>query len=222
MESIRSFDVETPMLVVNDSHGPYATDVCKEFSKATAIELPFDSGISVKRNVGGHVAIDSEYLLFADDDTTFTHLDIPAMEEDLGGDDCEYLCSADMGPVRTVDIETGKVTEKPFAQSSGGKDLYHGGPNIIFCHRDTFLKNQWDPRLKIGEHAPFVYRNAEEGIGIARTEHMTGKNESTLATSQDYKRMRARSHQFTAEWAKKHTPYTHLGIFGHIWEAGLR
>jgi hypothetical protein len=164
-----------PMLevvVVDDSREPARLEGVK------TIAMPYDSGISAGRNEGlRHVT--SKYVLLLDDDLVFSrHTRIgPALalmernpEIDIMGGrliELPYFRTRESSAAAGGIFPTDLRPAVPIGSSIGGLTVCAKVPNFFVARRDRLALVQWDPRLKLMEHADFFTR----ALGVLATVH---------------------------------------------------
>lgn len=180
--SIAKYYPSANILIADDGNSfdvPYYTDLWQRLFKAgltkkpTAFNIPFDSGISYKRNFLCKNAKEYKYFLFLDDDFEFTEkTDIEKFKKIL-----EFDYS--IGIVGGLVLDDG-TQERHFEHNyslKGDKiyfnkdnsletqieDFYYTQPdcvlNFFLARSEVFNSIQWDREIKIqGEHTDFFWR----------------------------------------------------------------
>ena len=211
VESVRSHCTSCKIIGVDDSPVPYVNEI----EGIDAVTLPFDSGLSVKRNVGARVAAGAEYLLIADDDTTFVNLEFSKLKEDLKTD-VEFLVPSNSGTLRSLDLERERIVDGPWRISESGLPVFHATDNVLFGKRTSFLDHPWVDELKCGEHATHVYNCALQGVGFAPSTGMNYRNGGINADDGRYGQLRARARSFSDRWFASNTKYKRFYPFGPL------
>lgn len=155
--SIRSRYPQAAVYVANDGSAPLQLD------GATVYDLPFDQGVSAKRNhLARSVPAVHRHLVFVDDDMVFSDAtDVAALRRVLDGDPALGLVSGvvlDYGITprpyeATMCWEDGGATLRLAATAGEGRcDLTQ---NFFLARREIFDGGGWRDELKLAEHVPF-------------------------------------------------------------------
>jgi glycosyltransferase involved in cell wall biosynthesis len=205
VESILLTGHPVKFIIVDDS-GQHENRVDEEWlsedSDIRVIRMPFDSGLSSKRNRGVMEA-KTKYVLISDDGTTWNRLDLPQLINELKGFDF-------LAPEEGVKAHLFKDAEGKIFWASGkywqhqGRPIYHYVWNYMFGERQTFLDNPWSPELHCGEHLPWAYERAFLGdLKITTTSAMSMTN-IPIHGDELYKAMRHRAKYYRKDWFARH------------------
>jgi len=207
LASVRAFLPDCAVMVADDSREPLDWT---DFGAARSILLPFDSGLSAKRNalLG---ASDTKYVLFLDDDTYLTHAsdtDTPMAALRGGAYDMVGGVLAGRKPYCClIDVQGGVKTE-----THGHRGQEYPGiwwcdlvENCLFARSDAvFGMGGWDEELKLGEHGEFFLRTWQaKNIWVGFCPTFQVGHDHALPVSDFYREMRSRH-------AGADSPYTKL------------
>lgn len=213
IRSIRQHDEDCEIIVVDDSgKDAYAHRFTR--AKIQAINLPFDSGVSRKRNIGCGAA-GTEFVLVVDDDTVFPVLKLAEMKLEMEGlNNARFLVPRNCPTKRSINPETGEIRDAPFAETRDGRPVYHATEQVLFGRRQSFTNLPWPEELKTGEHCPQVYRYAVNNIGSTPTDNMVFHNKGSHEGGERYGALRGREQRMKELWFWENTDFIDINPFG--------
>jgi GT2 family glycosyltransferase len=186
--------------VANDGASPIS------LAGATVYNLPFDLGLSAKRNyLVQNVPSQFRYLLFVDDDMVFTNsTDIDGLKAALESNPELGLASGQLMDYGT----TPRPYEAMMQWEDGGRTLrlapvVGAGPcdltqNFFLARRNVFADTGWRDELKLAEHVPFFMDLKASGWGCL---HSTSSTIDHWPSADDkYSVYRRRQNQFQIRW----------------------
>lgn len=161
VKSVRRFYPELPMIVADDSENPI------ELEGVETVILPYNSGVSAGRNAGMEL-VKTPYVLLLDDDFIFfrhTRLEpvLEAMDQnpeiDLIGGEVVNLPFFQMGDYRRANLfPTTAESIHPPGSRIGGLEVFDKVANFFIARTDRLKLIEWDPALRLLEHADFFTR----------------------------------------------------------------
>ena len=157
--SIKKYYPTSKVLVVDDSKtAPPTMDGVKYMF------LPFDSGVSAKRNAAV-AAVDTEYVFLLEDDCFFNEkTDLLELLKLLNVSGCDIIgpkaSGVDYSGIYTWDGPTRTVRcfRDPLDIAEGNVPLFEFIPNIFLAKTSVLKSHPWDEELKIGEHFAFFWK----------------------------------------------------------------
>lgn len=211
IDSVREFLPGAHVIVADDSREPryWTAEV------GHGIQIPFDSGLSAKRN-RLLAAAHTDYVLFLDDDTYLT----------ADSDTATPMAALRAGKYDMVGGEL--AGRKPYCclidarfgvkcETHGHRGQEYPGiwwcdlvENCLFaCRNAVNAVGGWDEDLKLGEHGEFFYRvYLEHNFLVGFCPTFKVGHDHALPTSDFYKKMRARhsgaGSPFTKRVMEKH------------------
>lgn len=162
VKSIKKFYPKAKIYIADDSVKPVKIKGIKVF------QLPFDSGLSLGRNI--LVAkTDEPYLVFLDDDFIFTkETDIKKFFDFLE-ENKKYgiVCGAlrEKGEIRHYEGIYKQEKDKLYYCRTCSRKVDFGF-NFFMARREIFNKVWWNPELKLGEHTDFFLTAKEKKINV--------------------------------------------------------
>lgn len=193
------------IIIVDDSGQPNTPDIVYDRDRVRLELMPFDSGLSAKRNRGVLLA-DTQYVAICDDDTDWVALDPNRLINELRGVD--FLC-CDRGLKASIVMAGDGFpywVQREHARDPKGRPLYHYVHNYLFGLRSSFIRNPWAEELKVGEHMPWAYLAYLKGLKIAASKHIEAKNVKSVGNA-FYNAMRDRAEAFRQDWFHRNTPW---------------
>jgi glycosyltransferase involved in cell wall biosynthesis len=196
--SARQHCPDVPLLVVDDSLQP------RDWPEADdCLVLPYDSGLSAKRNAGV-ARVGTGWVVILDDDfvcTERTDLNLLAR------------IAAESG----LDIVGGEVIERGspvryhgnFTQSGNHVVMQRGWveenginrcqliPNFFAARAETLVEHPWDESLKLAEHSPFFWR-WQNDLKVGWTERVAVGHQQERPAA--YNELRMRAYQMFQDW----------------------
>ena len=188
-------------MVVDDSGVDRPIPDCFNNPRVTVHRLPFDTGLSRKRNFG-MVMCDTPYVFLLDDDVTVNLLDLDQLINELG--DFDFLCPANGLKASIFYGEDGYYWTETSHGEKDGKPLYHFVENYLFGKTQTFLDRPWCEELHCGEHLPWAYMAFANRVNITTSEAIQCVNRATPG-SDLYKALRWRAEFFRKDWFQRNT-----------------
>jgi glycosyltransferase involved in cell wall biosynthesis len=198
IESARQHCPDVRLLVVDDSREP------REWPEADdRILLPYDSGLSVKRNAGV-ARVGTGWIVIFDDDfvcTEATNLNLLVEIAEKSG--CDILGgevvegSTPMRYHGYFDQTGQEVVMRRGWTTEDGVNLCQLIPNFFAARAETLAAHPWDDTLKLAEHSAFFWRWRND-LKVGWTErvavlHMKQRTDG-------YTKMRNRALGFFQEW----------------------
>ena len=214
--SIRRRYSRIPVYVVDDSAlplDPVPAGVTRYW------HLPFHTGVSYGRNFG-LAKVETEYVLFSDDDLVFKRrTDLARMESALRSTvfdivSCRWvdhdLHDVSTGACRgvrhfegTIDIVDGLYVHR-FRATRGAADglpIFDVVHNFFMASRERLGDEPWDPRLKTAEHSDFFLAMKDRGLLATRLPDVFVYHYPMLAPT--YTPYRANTGEFEDLWRRK-------------------
>ncbi len=174
LTSIRNYYLDVAIIVVDDSERPLV-----QRDGVRYITLPFDSGVSAKRNAGVKEA-KTNFVFIVEDDCIFTEetglAKTLAMLKDY---DCDLLgikaSGVDFCGQYLWDEPTKTIRYSKEPNSTVGSVAYYDFiPNIFLARRSVLLEHPWDESLKVGEHLAYFWKyHNEMVVGFTNTVQIT-------------------------------------------------
>jgi len=160
INSARRYCPDLRLLVVDDSRKPQAWPEADD-----RLTLPFDSGLSAKRNAGV-ARVGSGWVVIMDDDfVCMERTDVArlvAIAERTGLDLVGGEVLEHGNPIRYhgyFDQEENRVTMRMGWETVDGVNRCELIPNFFVARAETLAAHPWDERLKVAEHSPYFYVN---------------------------------------------------------------
>lgn len=188
------------ILIVDDSGLDYEPQTTFADPSVSVYRMPFDSGLSAKRNAAMKL-IDTPYVLIVDDDSQIQRLCVDQLINELTPG-IDFLCAID-GMKASLFTDTAVVFWRPQPYASlENRPLYHYVSNYLFGTRQAFLDNPWHEELHCGEHLPWAYEAYRKGVAITPTTALSVKNMATKGIPL-YNAMRSRADHFRKDWVMR-------------------
>jgi glycosyltransferase involved in cell wall biosynthesis len=173
-----------------------------------------DLGLSASRNKLVFWS-NTEYVILVDDDCIFTErTDITKLEGIM--DTVEYdILAFDLGIhyMGTYKTEGDTVKLAPGVNSQG---MYDFVPNVFIAKRQSLLKCQWDPSLKMGEHFAYFYTHlGKMKIGFT-SEVSVGHSH---VSSPEYDEYRQRATEYVKQFMRSNGIKRKVDLDGSVLEA---
>lgn len=219
IKSIREYYPDLKILIADDSENP------KEITGENIqyYSVPFDMGLSYKRNLLVRLA-ETPYILLLDDDFEFTpQTDIKALRDALikhkldivAGD---VINDAQLNKYRGLLEVSGDVLRQIDKSEGvvGEVILYDIVLNFFVAKRESLLEHPWDNELKICEHSDFFLRGKDK-LRVGYLDGVVVKNNKT-PYNPGYGHFRRRGNSFTDLFMDKHGLTKIIGFDGNIRE----
>jgi len=200
--SARQHQPDLRLLVVDDSEMP------GDWPEADrVVHLPFDSGLSAKRNAGV-AAVGSGWVVVLDDDTVFTASSSIARLVELAEE-----CGLDIVAGQLIEHgvpldyygwfeQSGShVTVRRGWVQDGSVRRCHLVPNFFVARAETLAAHPWDETLKLGEHTVFFW-SVVDRLKVGWTDEV--QMEHRQDHPGQYRGFRLRAWDFKQDWLNRH------------------
>ncbi len=201
LESIKKYAPEYPVIVVDDSKEPNLVE------GVTNVRLPFDSGVSAKRNAG-LLAVTTDYVFILEDDCIFNEeTDLTKALSFLEKSGADMLGIKASGVDYCGTYAVTKTLDGFFIKCSRdalsgdfGVFFYDFIPNIFVAKTVTLKQHPWDESLKMGEHFAFFWKyRGQLRIGFTSEVKITHGHIATPSYSQ----FRSRAPEYVRDFMRK-------------------
>ena len=177
------------------------------------ITLPFDSGISLGRNIGV-AAVETPYCVLADDDTvldlrTDIRLLVEGLQEEIGGRQVD-LCAGSIrvrGGGSQADWfgnfrQEGSTLRivPPTVTTPEGREVCELALNWFAARTESLRDHPWDPYYKVGEHLGYFYDYRRDLVITHDTRVLVTNTHAR--SSPAYVRARGRAAKYRRRWLR--------------------
>lgn len=196
--SARQHCPDVRLLVVDDSKSPREWPEADEW-----LTLPYDSGLSAKRNAGvKHVG--TGWVVLLDDDFICTEetdlAKLVAIAESSGFDIVGGQVMEGGSPVQYHGFfdQTGNhITMRRGTVTEGGIERCELIPNFFAARAETLAEHPWDETLKLAEHSPYFWRwRSSLKVGFTRSVSVKHAQHRPPA----YTELRMRAYEMFQDW----------------------
>jgi glycosyltransferase involved in cell wall biosynthesis len=201
ISSARAYAPDVRLLVVDDSREPHEWPDADD-----RLILPYDSGLSAKRNAAvRHVG--SGWVAILDDDFVFTAAtDLARLVELAIQSGCDVMGGDVLNggaPLRyhgNFEQTGNHVVAKQGWRSENGVNVCQLIPNFFVARAETLADHPWDDELKLAEHSAFFWRWRHD-LKVGWTETVTIDHVQTRP--EPYVPMRNRGYPMFVEWLRR-------------------
>jgi hypothetical protein len=209
VESIRKFYPDIKIMVCDDSDTEFdwAFDL-----RVVDYHLPFDSGLSAKRNFLVNKC-ETEFIYLLDNDYIFTYeTDIGRAEELISDYDILGLATKEHG---TELIYKGKfITQDSEVTYIRSDTEYHFVGNHFLARTDSLRLYPWDTELKMGEHFAYFYEYKDK-LKIGYTHEVSAEHQHG-EVNESYPMFRDRAEMYVKKYMQKKGLTKRIDLSGNV------
>lgn len=210
IRSLREHAPDMPLVVVDDSKVPGVWPDADQ-----VVYLPFDSGVSAKRNAGV-AAVGSGWMALLDDDYVFTDrtcLDrLVEVAEETGTDIVAGQVMENGVPLDyygTFEQVGSHVTVRRGWTQDGPVRRCDIVPNFFAARAEVLTAHPWQDWMKIGEHSMFFWDH-RDALKVGWTHEVEIEHQKVRPSG--YESFRMRVYEFKQEWVNRHgLTWTEIG-----------